>query len=52
VFTVEVLVDEEVVGRGTGKTRRTAETVAAGQALDTLSRLAGVDAQPGGEAGS
>jgi len=52
VFTVEVLVDEGVVGRGTGKTRRTAETVAAGQALDTLSRLAGVDAQPGGEAGS
>ncbi len=49
VFSVEVIVEDEVVGRGTGKSRRTAETVAASHALDTLIRTADLDIGRGGE---
>jgi ribonuclease-3 len=38
LFTVEVLVDDVVVGRGTGASRRTAETMAAARALEALGR--------------
>jgi ribonuclease-3 len=37
-FTIEVLVDDVVVGRGVGSSRRIAETAAAAEALETLSR--------------
>jgi ribonuclease-3 len=50
IFTVEVLVDDMVVGRGVGSSRRTAETVAAGQALQYLIRVA--DQTDAADAGS
>jgi ribonuclease-3 len=40
-FTVEVVVDEAVVGRGVGASRRRAETAAAAVALRTLAAAAG-----------
>jgi ribonuclease-3 len=49
IFTVEVVVDDVVVGRGTGNSRRAAETIAASEALETLSRALdpGVSASAG-----
>lgn len=40
-FRIEVVVDGEVLGRGEGPSRRTAETVAAAEAMETLRRRRG-----------
>jgi ribonuclease-3 len=50
VFRVEVVVDDEVLGLGTGSSRRIAETVAAAEAVAALESRAAAAAADGGAA--
>jgi ribonuclease-3 len=52
LFTVEAIVDGVVVGRGTGTSRRTAETMAASEALEASSREMESDVGPADGAAS